>query len=86
MPTWSGKWKGGRTYVTRDGRTVYVLRKMLGGKNFSITLDVGMETRRNGSEVPLPSQQPAAVLGRTAGWLRGWGFYCRLAAISSSRS
>ena len=43
MPTWTGKWKGGRTYETGDGRTVYVLRKMVEGVAYELTLDARSE-------------------------------------------
>ncbi len=43
MPCWTGKWRGGRTYRTKDGRTVYVLWKMVAGRNYAITLDAKSE-------------------------------------------
>ena len=44
MPNWTGSWSGGRTYQTRDGRTVWVLRKMVDGRRYQIVL-VGLETK-----------------------------------------
>jgi len=43
MPNWNGTWSGGSTYLTKDGKNVWVIRKMAGGKRSSITLDVTSE-------------------------------------------
>lgn len=36
MPDWTGSWDGGRTYQTRDERTVWVIRKMVKGHRYGI--------------------------------------------------
>jgi integrase len=41
---WSGKWKGGRTFTAKDGRPVFVLRKMVAGKAYTVHLDARSET------------------------------------------
>jgi len=41
---WTGKWKGGRTFNAKDGRPVYVLRKMIRGRNYTVHLDARSET------------------------------------------
>lgn len=38
MPRWAGKWIGGRFYVNDEGKTVYVIEKMLSGERYSIKL------------------------------------------------
>lgn len=43
MAEQAGKWKGGRILVTSDGQTRYQIRKMVGGKHYSIVLDVRSE-------------------------------------------
>ncbi len=40
---WIGKWKGGRMFAGKDGRPVYVLRKMINGRNYTIHLDARSE-------------------------------------------
>ncbi|SEU28755.1 tyrosine-type recombinase/integrase [Stigmatella erecta] len=64
MPKWSGKWKGGRTYRTGDGRTVYVLRKMVQGRNYAITLDARNETEAE-AELALFLRDPGAYQTKT---------------------
>jgi integrase len=34
-----GTWAGGRTYVLKDGSTAYIIRRMVKGKSYNITLD-----------------------------------------------
>ncbi|RKG55379.1 site-specific integrase [Corallococcus sp. AB011P] len=41
---WTGKWQGGRTFTAKDGRPVYVLRKMVAGKTYTVHLDARSET------------------------------------------
>lgn len=41
---WSGKWKGGRTFDGKDGRPVFVLRKMVQGRAYTVHLDARSET------------------------------------------
>lgn len=38
MPNWAGKWKGGRYYLDDDGKRVFLIEKMTGGKRYSIKL------------------------------------------------
>jgi integrase len=40
---WIGKWTGGRMFAGKDGRPVYVLRKMINGRNYTIHLDARSE-------------------------------------------
>lgn len=40
---WSGTWKGGRTWADKDGRTHYVLRKMVDGRRYTVFLDAKSE-------------------------------------------
>ncbi len=41
---WTGRWKGGRTFNGKDGRPVYVLRKMVQGRAYMVHLDARSET------------------------------------------
>ena len=41
---WTGRWKGGRTFNGKDGRPVYVLRKMVQGRAYTVHLDARSET------------------------------------------
>jgi hypothetical protein len=41
---WTGKWKGGRTFNGKDGHPVYVLRKMVQGRAYTVHLDARSET------------------------------------------
>ena len=41
MPRWNGKWPGGRTYVGRDGETVYWLDRAHDGTRYGFRLDAG---------------------------------------------
>ncbi|MET0404309.1 MAG: site-specific integrase [Cystobacter sp.] len=41
---WTGRWKGGRTFNGKDGRPVYVLRKMVQGQAYTVHLDARSET------------------------------------------
>lgn len=38
MPTWAGKWEGGRFYLDEAGLPVYFIEKMRGGVNYSLKL------------------------------------------------
>lgn len=43
---WTGRWKGGRTFNGKDGRPVYVLRKMVQGLHPIPVIDrFGLPTR-----------------------------------------
>lgn len=64
MPNWTGKWAGGRTYQTSDGRTVWVLRKMVDRRPYSITLDVNSEKEAE-AELALFRRDPEAYRTRT---------------------
>ncbi|ATB30423.1 hypothetical protein MEBOL_003884 [Melittangium boletus DSM 14713] len=41
---WTGRWKGGRTFNGKDGRPVFVLRKMVQGRAYTVYLDARSET------------------------------------------
>ncbi len=59
MPNWTGTWAGGRTYQTKDGHTVWVIRKMVNRHRYQITL--GCETQRQAlAQLALFEQDPAA--------------------------
>lgn len=60
---WSGKWSGGRTYETKDGRTVFVLRKLVDGTRYEIALDAATE-REASAELALFMRSPAAYRPR----------------------
>jgi hypothetical protein len=64
MPCWTGKWKGGRTYRTQEGRTVYVLRKMVQGKHYEITLEARNEMEAE-AELALFLRDPGAYQTRS---------------------
>jgi hypothetical protein len=64
MPCWTGKWKGGRTYRTQEGRTVYVLRKMVQGKHYEITLEARNEMEAE-AELALFLRGPGAYQTRS---------------------
>lgn len=61
MPNWNGKWSGGRTYVTKDGRTVYVIQKDVHGSTRTIALDARNEAEAL-SELALFNRDRAAYL------------------------
>src|SRR3954454_17141352 len=59
MPNWTGSWAGGRTYQTKDHRTVWVIRKMVKGHRYQIVLDV--ETERQAlAQLALFDQDPSS--------------------------
>ncbi len=64
MPSWTGKWKGGRTYQTHNGRTVYVLRKMVQGKHYEITLEARSQSDAE-AELALFLRDPGAYQTRS---------------------
>ncbi len=53
-----------RSYRTKDGRTVYVLRKMVAGRNYAITLDARRETEAEAG-LALLLRDPAEYRTRT---------------------
>lgn len=64
MPQWSGSWDGGRTYQTKDGRTVWVLRRGAGGR-VQITLNVRTEDDAK-AELALYNRDPDAYVAAAA--------------------
>jgi hypothetical protein len=59
MPNWTGSWAGGRTYQTKDNRTVWVIRKMVKGHRYQIVLDC--ETERQAlAQLALFDQDPSS--------------------------
>jgi len=64
VPRWTGNWKGGRTYTTQDGRTVWVIQKDVHGTTRSITLDVRNLAEAE-AELGLFNPDRAAYLTRT---------------------
>ncbi|MBI3184151.1 MAG: hypothetical protein HYZ28_18615 [Myxococcales bacterium] len=63
MPKWNGKWIGGRTYLGKEGRTVYWLDKSWNGKRYGIALDVG--SRRDAeAELALFMRDPSGYVER----------------------
>ncbi|RKH08466.1 site-specific integrase [Corallococcus sp. CA047B] len=59
MPNWTGTWAGGRTYQTKDGQKVWVIRKMVNGHRHQIALD--SETERQAlAQLALFEQDPAS--------------------------
>lgn len=64
MPNWNGTWEGGRTYETKDGRTVYVLRRGAGGK-VQITLRARNRDEAL-AELALFNRDPRAYLTASA--------------------
>ncbi|WNG28424.1 hypothetical protein F0U62_33790 [Cystobacter fuscus] len=59
MPNWTGSWAGGRTYQTKDQRTVWVIRKMVKGHRYQIVLD--SETERQAlAQLALFDQDPSS--------------------------
>jgi len=64
MPKWTGKWTGGRTYQTKDGRAVWVLEKRVEHRQYTITLDVRSEKEAE-AELALFWRDPEAYKTRT---------------------
>ncbi|WP_225412044.1 site-specific integrase [Stigmatella hybrida] len=62
---WIGKWKGGRMFAGKDGRPVYVLRKMVHGRNYTIHLDARSETEAE-AELALFVRDPTGYRTRGA--------------------
>jgi len=44
MPTWTGRWEHGRTYLDGEGHSVFLLEKQRGGKRYNIPLRVPSES------------------------------------------
>ncbi len=59
---WTGRWKRGRTFNGKDGRPVYVLRKMVQGRAYTVHLDARSETEAE-AELPDASGGAAAQAG-----------------------
>ncbi len=47
--TWVGNWKGGRIQRLKDGSNRFVLRRMIGGRRYSLTLDARDEEEALGA-------------------------------------
>jgi integrase len=61
----TGRWQGGRTYETSDGRTVFVIERMRHGRRYTTPLDVG--TKREAlAELALFERDPDAYTTRVA--------------------
>lgn len=63
MPQWNGKWSGGRTYLGKDGRTVFWLDRSCNGKRYGIALDVGSK-REAEAELALFLRDPPGYVER----------------------
>lgn len=63
MPQWNGKWSGGRTYLGKDGRTIFWLDRSWNGKRYGIALDVGSK-REAEAELALFLREPGAYVER----------------------
>lgn len=63
MPQWNGRWSGGRTYLGKDGRTVYWLDRSWNGKRYGIALDVGSK-RDAEAELALFLRDPSGYVER----------------------
>jgi integrase len=48
MPTWAGKWEGGRYYLDDVGRPIYFIEKMRGGVDYSLKLPTYEENEAGG--------------------------------------
>jgi integrase len=66
MPQWTGKWAGGRTYVNKQGNTVWVLEKQVHGRLYTTRLAAGNENDAL-AELALFKRDPAAYVARTQG-------------------
>jgi integrase len=63
MPQWNGKWMGGRTYLGKDGRTIFWLDRSWNGKRYGIALDVGSR-REAEAELALFLRDPSIYVER----------------------
>lgn len=63
MPQWNGRWSGGRTYLGKDGRTVFWLDRSWNGKRYGIALDVGSK-REAEAELALFLRDPSLYVER----------------------
>ena len=63
MPQWNGRWSGGRTYLGKDGRTIFWLDRSWNGKRYGIALDVGSK-REAEAELALFLRDPSAYVER----------------------
>ncbi|WP_246357807.1 tyrosine-type recombinase/integrase [Pyxidicoccus fallax] len=63
MPRWTGKWAGGRTYVNKQGGTVWVLEKQVHGRLYTTRLAAGNENEALG-ELALFKRDPDAYIAR----------------------
>ena len=59
---WTGRWKGGRTFNGKDGRPVFVLRKMVQRRAYTVYLDARSETEAE-AELARPGGLPDAPGG-----------------------
>lgn len=67
---WTGKWKGGRTFNGKDGRPVYVLRKMVQGRSYTVYLDARSKTEAE-AELALFLREPEGYRTRPRRGRRG---------------
>lgn len=63
MPRWTGRWDGGRTYVNKQGDTVWVLEKQVHGRLYTTRLSVGNEKDAL-AELALFKRDPDAYLAQ----------------------
>ncbi|HYO68860.1 MAG TPA: hypothetical protein VEU33_22535 [Archangium sp.] len=63
MPRWTGRWDGGRTYVNKQGDTVWILEKQVHGRLYTTRLAVGNEKDAL-AELALFRRDPAACVAR----------------------
>jgi len=63
MPRWTGRWDGGRTYVNKQGDTVWVLDKQVHGRLYTTRLSAGNEKDAL-AELALFRRDPAAYVAR----------------------
>lgn len=63
MPNWNGRWLGGRTYLGKEGRTVYWLDRSWNGKRYGIALDVDSK-REAEAELALFLRDPVEYVER----------------------
>ncbi len=63
MPRWTGRWDGGRTYVNKQGDTVWVLEKQVHGRLYTTRLSAGNEKDAL-AELALFRRDPAAYVAR----------------------
>ncbi len=63
MPRWTGRWDGGRTYVNKQGDTVWVLEKQVHRRLYTTRLSAGNEKDAL-AELALFRRDPAAYVAR----------------------